>query len=245
MKKLIFYFGIVFVICLSFSCERDPENFNVNKDQEVVQNTTETEGKTAFQTNCDIVSPASINTNTSGVYKNSNAKFTYQSNIPNPSVYWSIPSNSGISIVSGQNTATITLAFSNTFNGATISANGVDGILNCSDIENIIVGGCGSSCCIPELDSYWICGGWPYGHGAVYIDFTGCDSSVVDRIHWQLSGAKFISGPLTGYSSGTTYGPASPGNIDGQCGVPIHVTATVYYNNGCPTQTLEEDVDTF
>ncbi len=99
-------------------------------------------------------------------------------------------------------------------------------------------------CCQPQLDSYFICRGWAGGHGAVYIDFTAnnCDRNSVSSIDWIVNGAVFSTGPLTGQSSGTTYGPGSPGNIESGCN-RINVTATVHYNNGCPDVTLTEDVN--
>jgi len=100
------------------------------------------------------------------------------------------------------------------------------------------------NCCIPELDSYFICRGWIGGHGAVYIDFTGnnCDRNSVSSIDWIVNGAVFSTGSLAGQSSGTTFGAGSPGNIQSDCG-RINVTATVHYNNGCPDVTLTEIVD--
>jgi hypothetical protein len=99
-------------------------------------------------------------------------------------------------------------------------------------------------CCIPTLDSYFICRGWLGGHGAVYIDFTGndCDRRSVSSIDWVVNGAVFSSGPLKGQSSGTTFGAGSPGNIQSDCN-RIRVTATVHYNNGCPDVTLTENID--
>ncbi|PHS08111.1 MAG: hypothetical protein COA88_07395 [Kordia sp.] len=112
------------------------------------------------------------------------------------------------------------------------------------DILFDVINGDPAGCCEPELNSYFICGGWKSygGHGAIYIAFPECDRTTVSSIDWVVNGANFISGPLTGSSSGTTYGPGSPGNIDNlNCSV-IQVQATVHYNNGCLSETLNETI---
>lgn len=101
-----------------------------------------------------------------------------------------------------------------------------------------------STCCQPELNSYFNCGGWEQygGHGAVYIDFPNCDRTTVSTIDWVLTNAEFISGSLTGQSSGTTTGSGSPGNIANFNCNSIQVKATVRYNNGCSTKVLYETI---
>ena len=100
------------------------------------------------------------------------------------------------------------------------------------------------ACCEPELQSYFVCGSWKGygGHGAVYIAFPNCDRNSVSSIDWVISGAIFISGPLSGSNSGTTSGHGSPGNIDNLNCSNIQVQATVHYNNGCPSETLNETI---
>jgi hypothetical protein len=109
-------------------------------------------------------------------------------------------------------------------------------------------GTAGIACCIPYLDSYFICGGWREygGHGAIYIGYDeACDRSTISSIDWDVNGAVFINGTLTGLSSGTTYGAGSPGNIASYgCdeGMHIFVTATIHFNNGCPDVTITQDI---
>lgn len=101
-----------------------------------------------------------------------------------------------------------------------------------------------SSCCLPELNSYFNCGTWEQygGHGAVYIAFPDCDSNTVSTIDWVLSNAEFVSGSLTGQSSGTTTGSGSPGNIGNYNCNSIEVQATVHYNNGCSSKVINETI---
>jgi len=105
----------------------------------------------------------------------------------------------------------------------------------------------GGQCCIPYLDSYFICNGWDYGHGAIYIAYDElCDRNTVEYIEWDVNGAYFLNGPLAGQSSGITYGPGSPGNIGASpCpdNLNIFVTATVHFNNGCPPVTITQDIE--
>ncbi len=148
----------------------------------------------------------------------------------------------------------ITPSYSDMHNSVTIKAGSSSGSgtltvtyfneTGCHTLSKAITVSCGSSsCCTPVLESYFICGGWHGGHGAVYINFTNCDRSSVSSIDWVVNGAVFNSGPLTGQSSGTTYGPGSPGNIASSCNSSfISVTATVHYNNGCPTVTVRQRI---
>lgn len=101
-----------------------------------------------------------------------------------------------------------------------------------------------TSCTQPELNSYFVCDGWEQygGHGAVYIAFPNGNTSTVQSIDWVLTNAEFVSGSLTGQSSGTTYGSGSPGNIANYNCNNIGVQATVHYNNGCSPITITETI---
>lgn len=99
---------------------------------------------------------------------------------------------------------------------------------------NIIPPDCND--CRPELISFFICKGGR--RGAVFIDYTNCPvSDNISSIDWHLNNAEFTTGPLAGSSSGTIYGPSSPGNITGDCST-ITVSAVIHYNNGCEDDYL-------
>jgi hypothetical protein len=47
---------------------------------------------------------------------------------------------------------------------------------------------------------------------------------------------------LVGFSSGTTYGAGSPGNINNLNCMSVQIQATVHYNNGCPNETINHTI---
>lgn len=117
LKKL---FGIAFLSLIVFSCSK--ENENLESSLTVVKSQS-------GPITCDIVGSVIV-------VPGSNYTYNYPNNFNANSITWST-SGTGMTIISGQNTGTITIQFSSQFSGGTVLVSGTNGNLGCNDTLSI------------------------------------------------------------------------------------------------------------
>jgi|SRR5690606_27646376 len=143
MKKILKLTILTFLLILSFSCEKDDSELNIestiNQEKIIDSNVN----SRVVRTECEVMGNTSACAGQTFTY-------TYTSDISNPNITWSW--TSGISIISGQGTNTATFQFNSGFSAGSISAIGV-GSETCSDTIDIICGGGNgnNNCSCPNL----------------------------------------------------------------------------------------------
>ncbi len=219
-----------------YACSKSEDQLVLEKND---VNTTSLSNKSSrialVPTVCDISGSLTVN--------NGSYTYSYTNNTNNTNINWIATPSTGVTI-SGQGTSTITITFNSNFNSCTLKAIGTGGIDACE--KTITINRATVTCCSPTFDAFYICDGTVKGKGAVVPFVQGCDVSTISKIVWSLGGAKWIAGPLAGQGGGTMLPPFNQyvkniGYYQCQYGM-FRISATYYFNNGCPPSTYNLDV---
>lgn len=248
MKKLKISFFIALITlsstALFFACSSDKEEL-----QDLKSSSKTVSADKLAQTICDIIGTTVVSSGSAVVTPGSSATYSYTNNTGSATtITWTL-TGVGATFSGGGTTITttspVTVVYSSNFVSGTLSAAGSGGTAQtCNTILNITTPTV--TCCNPTFDAFYICDGTVQGKGAVVPFVQGCNVSTISKIVWNLGGAKWISGPLAGQGGGTMVPPFNQyvkniGNYQCQYGM-FRITATYYFNNGCPPSIYNLDV---
>ncbi len=121
MRKIGKFALIIISLIVFSSCSTD----EIEPDIQLIESIE----SFAKSTDCDIEGSSIVS-------PGSTVTYTYTSNLSPNTITWSILSGN-ISIISGQGTNTVTLSFASNFNGGSILADGINGVIHCSESFSI------------------------------------------------------------------------------------------------------------
>jgi hypothetical protein len=253
------YFKILFIGLFSsilfYACTKNEDQILSDK---VVENSTlkTTMSSRAVLGTCCYINGTTLTTQTLAnlcapnaqaiVNAGTTATYQYVNNTGNASIInWTISANPIGSATLISNGSTVTVNYLTSFISGTLSVAGSGGTAQtCNTVLNITTPSV--TCCSPTFDAFYICDGTVKGKGAVVPFSQGCNVSTISKIVWNLGGAKWIAGPLAGQGGGTMLPPFNQyvkniGYYQCQYGM-FRISATYYFNNGCPPSTYNLDV---
>lgn len=245
---------VLFTILLFYSCSETESLEDVMVSEENNFDAAFSE-RAALFTVCDITGSTVVSPNNAVVVPGSSTTYTYTNDTgTSGAVSWSVlTANPSGSITITGSGSSVTVTYSANFIDGLLSAYGTGG--NASDCEtrlNVTRSTVVPICCSPTMSMTYLCRGSSSTLSGGFVMFkmsANCDWSSVSKIEiTNLSGAKFLDPPLENLNSGTINGPIVPNSGSdtffleyhrvGPCLSQIVCTAKIYFNNGCPTLSL-------